>query len=326
MDPIPIVVLRESEETSTTGRSPTSNELHGAIEGGELELHYQPQVDLPTRTLAGIEAFVRWRHPTRGLLLPGEFLPLAEDSGVIVPLGAWVVAEACRQTAEWRVARTGAGQEGARLNVSVNVSAQQIADPRFPHQVAQSLEQSGIEPDKLWIEITERTLSGSGDALVDTLNVLRGQGIHLQIDDFGTGYSSLSDLKRLPIESLKIDPSFIDDLDRNSEAVAIVGAVLALGRSLGLSVLAKGVERLTQADQLQALDCPLAQGYFFGVPLSAAALDPHPTDDLTSWQRRLGPGPEVRPPTGTVAAFRAPPASARSATALLMSTPPRGWA
>jgi EAL domain-containing protein (putative c-di-GMP-specific phosphodiesterase class I) len=296
--PSHIVVYRDDEEASTIRRLRTSNELHRALERNELVLHYQPQVDLHTRTLVGIEALVRWRHPTRGLLPPGEFIPLAEDSGLIVPLGAWVVGEACRQTAAWHLVRTEAGQDDGRLNISVNVSAQQIADPSFPGQVAAALDESGLNPDKLWLEITESTLMGNGDLVIATLTSLRDLGLHLEIDDFGTGYSSLSYLKRLPIETLKVDRSFIDELDSNVEDVAIVRAIIALGESLGLSVMAEGVERHSQAVQLQTLNCYLAQGFFFGVPLAADAIGPFPTDDLESWKPTLDPQPELLPSGG----------------------------
>jgi EAL domain-containing protein (putative c-di-GMP-specific phosphodiesterase class I) len=256
--------------------------------------------------MVGLEALVRWRHPTRGLLLPGEFIPLAEDSGLIVPLGSWVVGEACRQAAAWQIPRTAAGQDQARLNVSVNVSAHQIADPSFPRQVATALEESGLDPDRLWLEITESTLMGHGDLTIGTLISLRDLGLHLEIDDFGTGYSSLSYLKRLPIETLKVDRSFIDELDSNQDDVAIVRAIIALGESLGLSVLAEGVERLTQAEQLQRLNCYLAQGFLFGRPLPADALAPFPTDDLSSWQTTLDPDPALSPATSDVSALPVP--------------------
>jgi diguanylate cyclase (GGDEF)-like protein/PAS domain S-box-containing protein len=304
--PSHIVVYREDEEASTVHRLRTSNELHRALERDELVLHYQPQVDLHTRTMVGLEALVRWRHPTRGLLLPGEFIPLAEDSGLIVPLGSWVVGEACRQAAAWQIPRTAAGQDQARLNVSVNVSAHQIADPSFPRQVATALEESGLDPDRLWLEITESTLMGHGDLTIGTLISLRDLGLHLEIDDFGTGYSSLSYLKRLPIETLKVDRSFIDELDSNQDDVAIVRAIIALGESLGLSVLAEGVERLTQAEQLQRLNCYLAQGFLFGRPLPADALAPFPTDDLSSWQTTLDPDPALSPATSDVSALPVP--------------------
>jgi diguanylate cyclase (GGDEF)-like protein/PAS domain S-box-containing protein len=287
--PSHIVVYREDDDASTIRRLRTSNELHRALERDELVLHYQPKVDLHTRTLVGIEALVRWQHPRRGLLLPGEFIPLAEDTGLIVPLGAWVLGEACRQAATWRERRSTGGRPDLRLNISVNVSSQQIADPTFARQVAAALDDSGLDPDKLWLEITESTLMANSDQIVTTLNALRDLGLHLEIDDFGTGYSSLSYLKQYPIETLKIDRSFVDELDSNPEDVAIIQAIVVLGEALGLSVLAEGVERLSQADQLQALHCHLAQGFYFGRPLPADALGPFPTDDLVSWQTTSDP-------------------------------------
>jgi len=318
--PSHVVVYREDEDTDAIRRLRTSNDLHRALERNEMELHYQPQVDLHTDSLVGIEALVRWRHPTRGLLLPGEFIPLAEDSGLIVPLGAWVVAEACRQAAAWRIRRTDAGQDDVRLNISVNVSAQQIADPAFPRDVARALEETGLDPDKLWLEITESTLMGNGDLVITSLSALRDLGLHLEIDDFGTGYSSLSYLKRLPIETLKVDRSFIDELDTNPEDVAIVRAIIALGEALGLSVLAEGVERVTQAAQLQALNCHLAQGYLFGHPLSADDLGLFPTDDLGSWRQR--PRSDMAPAwEGTEGTRSAAAAAGVSNQAVLTASP-----
>jgi diguanylate cyclase (GGDEF)-like protein len=279
-----IAVYREDDETSTIRRLRTSNELHRALQRGELELYYQPLVDLHTQNMVGIEALARWRHPNRGLLLPAEFIPLAEDSGLIVQLGAWVLDVACRQASEWTKVRARAGQDETRLNLSINVSAQQLAEPNFPLRVAGALEESGFNPDRLWLEITESTLMGNTDATMHTLRALRDLGLHLVIDDFGTGYSSLSYLKQFPVETLKVDRSFVDELDHDTGDVAIVRAIIALGESLGLSVIAEGVERETQAQQLQRLGCHLAQGYLFGVPQPARALEPYPTDDLGAWQ------------------------------------------
>jgi len=279
-----IAVYREDDETSTIRRLRTSNELHRALQRGELEVYYQPFVDLHTQTMIGIEALARWNHPTRGTLLPAEFIPLAEDSGLIVQLGAWVVEEACRQTAVWANVRAHAGQDESRLNVSINVSAQQLAEPNFPLRVAGALNDSGLDPDRLWLEITESTLMGNSHATMHTLRALRDLGLHLEIDDFGTGYSSLSYLKQFPVETLKVDRSFVDELDHDTGDVAIVRAIIALGDSLGLSVIAEGVERETQAAQLRRLGCHLAQGYLFGIPLPARILEPYPTDDLSAWQ------------------------------------------
>jgi len=278
-------VYRVDDEQNVVSRLRTSNELHRALERHELELHYQPLVDLHTETLVGMEALVRWQHPTRGLLLPYEFIPLAEDSGLIVPLGAWVLKEACRQTAAWQADRSRRGQDNARLNISVNVSAVQLADPGFPRQVAEAIEDSGIDPDHLWLEITESTLMRDADEAVVVLQAFRELGLHVEIDDFGTGYSSLSYLQRFPVETLKIDRSFVEDLDQRSDNSAIVRAIIGLGDSLGLSIVAEGVERRTQVTRLQGLGCHLAQGYLFGRPLPARALGSFPTDDLSSWSQ-----------------------------------------
>ncbi|HXY28901.1 MAG TPA: diguanylate cyclase, partial [Acidimicrobiales bacterium] len=168
--PSRIEVYQADDENKTIRRLRTSNELHRALERDELELHFQPMVDLHDERMVGFETLVRWQHPTRGLLLPGEFIPLAEDSGLIVSLGAWVLREACHQAARWHALRTEAGQDPTRLNISVNVSAQQLADPTFPRQVASALESSGLDPDKLWLEITESSLMSTGDATLATLS------------------------------------------------------------------------------------------------------------------------------------------------------------
>ncbi|MFZ0666662.1 MAG: EAL domain-containing protein [Acidimicrobiales bacterium] len=283
--PSHIEVYRDDDEHNAVSRLRTSNELHRALERHELELHYQPFVDLHTETLVGMEALVRWNHPTRGLLPPHEFISLAEDSGMIVPLGAWVLNEACRQVVEWQALRSSAGQDSARLSISVNVSAVQLADPGFPRQVAEAIENSGIEPDKVWLEITESTLMRDPDDVVCVLRAFRDLGLHLEIDDFGTGYSSLSYLQRFPVEGLKIDKSFVSDLDQRSDNAAIVRAIIGLGESLRLPVIAEGVERQAVADRLRGLGCTIAQGYLFGKPLPASRLGPFPTDDLSSWKR-----------------------------------------
>jgi EAL domain-containing protein (putative c-di-GMP-specific phosphodiesterase class I) len=283
LGPARIEVYRSDDETGTIRRLRTSNELHRALERDEFVVHYQPMVDLKTETMVGMEALVRWNHPTRGLLLPGEFIGLAEDSGLIVPLGIWVLGEACRQVATWETRRAAAGRDPGRLSVSVNVSTQQLSDPRFPRHVEAALAQSGLDPDKLWLEITESTIMSTGDASVATLSALRALGLHLEIDDFGTGYSSLSYLKRLPVEVLKVDQSFVDELDFDADDVAIVRAIVGLGESLGLAVVAEGVERRAQADALMALGCSIGQGYLFAFPQPACALEPFPADDLSSW-------------------------------------------
>ena len=198
-----------------------------------------------------------------------------------------MLREACRQGARWESRRTEAGREPGLINISVNVSAQQLADSSFPLVVASALEESGLDPDRLWLEITESTLMSSGDTSVGALSAVRALGAHLEIDDFGTGYSSLSYLKKLPVETLKVDQSFVDELDSDADDVAIVRAIVGLGDSLGLAIVAEGVERRAQADALMALGCTIAQGYLFGHPRPASALEPYPADDLSSWAPAL---------------------------------------
>jgi diguanylate cyclase (GGDEF)-like protein/PAS domain S-box-containing protein len=283
--PSRIEVYREDDEHHIVSRLRTSNELHRALERHELELHYQPFVDLHTEMLVGMEALVRWQHPTRGLLLPGEFITLAEDSGLILPLGNWVLQEACRQVAAWHVLRTEAGEDNDLFNISVNVSAVQLSDPAFVGHVAEAMEATGINPDRLWLEITESTLMRDADEAVVVLRALRDLGLHIDIDDFGTGYSSLSYLQRFPVEALKIDQSFVAELDQRADNAAIVRAIIGLGDSLGLPIIAEGVERRSQVAKLRTLGCHLAQGYLFGRPLPARSLGVYPHDDLSSWDQ-----------------------------------------
>ncbi len=276
-------VFHTSDDAGHARRLRTSTDLHRAVDREEFELHYQPVVELHSSTLVGIEALVRWQHPTRGLLMPAEFIPLAEDSGLIVPMGTWVLNEACRQAVAWQRCRTAAGLDATRLNISVNVSAHQLFDPTFPRLVADAIDTSGIDADRLWLEITESTLMTHSEEEVTTLRRLRDLGLHLEIDDFGTGYSSLSRLKQFPVETLKIDRSFIDNLDNDIGDIAIVRAIIALGEALGLSVIAEGVERASQAHALTKLGCFLAQGYLYGRPRPANAIEPFPADDFGSW-------------------------------------------
>ena len=285
--PSRIEIYREANESHVVSRLRTSNELHRALERDELELHYQPIVDLRTETLVGMEALVRWRHPSRGLLSPREFIPLAEDSGLISRVGAWVLTEACQQIAAWATRCATSGRNDAHLNVAVNISALQLGEPGFPRLVGEILESSGILASQLSLEITESALMRDPDDAILVLRTLRDLGLHLEIDDFGTGYSSLSYLQRIPVETLKIDRSFVEEMDRNSESVAIVRTIMGLGASLGLAVIAEGVERTAEAARLKALGCHLAQGYLYGGPLPASALGHIPADDLSSWQPLL---------------------------------------
>jgi diguanylate cyclase (GGDEF)-like protein len=244
--------------------------LHRALERGELELHYQPILELETQRVIGFEALVRWRHPERGLVAPIEFIGLAEETGLIVPVGAWVLETACSQVARWQ-----ADQDGGRpFTVSANVSPRQLTEPSFPDQINRILRDSGIRPGSLWLEITETTLMHDTESATSALRALRALGVHLAVDDFGTGYSSLSHLKRFPIEALKIDDSFIHGLAADPEDSAIVTAVVSLAHALGLSSTAEGVETPDQLAHLRTLGCELAQGNLFAEPRPAGEAPP----------------------------------------------------
>jgi diguanylate cyclase (GGDEF)-like protein/PAS domain S-box-containing protein len=278
-----IEVYDPGDDLWAVTRLQTGTDLNRAIQRDELELHYQPVINLERSALVGVEALARWRHPKRGLLPPSEFIDLAEDTGMIVRLGEWALRQACTQVAEWNALRALAADELAPLHISVNVSPRQLAEKTFPSQVAEIIHQTGINPDVLWLEITENTLMRDPKRAISSLGALREQGVHLAVDDFGTGYSSLSYLKQLPVESLKIDRTFVDGLGEDPEDTAIVKAIIGLAASLGLASIAEGVETAPQARDLKKLGCLLAQGYLFGRPLPPGLLGVVPADDLTSW-------------------------------------------
>jgi diguanylate cyclase (GGDEF)-like protein/PAS domain S-box-containing protein len=236
--------------------------LHEALDGGQLELHYQPIVDVVSSDIAGFEALLRWRHPERGLVPPLEFIGLAEETGLIVPIGRWVLQEATRQAARWQpLAPTG------RLRMSVNVSVRQFQHPDLVRDVRDALRRSGLDPQLLTLEITESLLVADTDGTARKLQEIRELGVRLALDDFGTGYSSLSYLRRFPIDTLKIDKSFVDGVLGSSEGHAVVAAITSLGQTLRLEVVAEGLETAEQVEALSRLGCPLGQGYHFARPL-----------------------------------------------------------
>jgi diguanylate cyclase (GGDEF)-like protein/PAS domain S-box-containing protein len=239
-------------------------DLRRAIERGEFVIYYQPQIDLVTGQMQGLEALVRWEHSERGLIAPVEFIPVAEETGLIRPLGQWVLAEACRQVQEWSARYPSA----VPAVLSVNLSAQQVNQPGFVDEVARVLARTGFEPRRLQLEITESVIMNDAPATLVTLRALKELGVQLAIDDFGTGYSSLSYLKRFPVDVLKIDRTFVTGLGHDAEDTAIVQAIITLANTLGLHVTAEGVESAAQLAQLQALGCQLGQGYYFAKPLS----------------------------------------------------------
>jgi diguanylate cyclase (GGDEF)-like protein len=242
--------------------------LRTAIENEEFDIHYQPIVALPSLRIVGFEALVRWRHPIRGLIAPDEFIPLAEATGLIVPLGRLVTVEACRRLREWRT--SGPGRE--QLTMSVNVSPRQALEPGFANQVKEILAEARLEPSALVLEITESLTLHESATSDGSLRQLRDLGVQLAIDDFGTGFSALEYFKRFTVQGLKIDRSFIDGLGRSREDTAIVTATLAFASALDLSVTAEGVETRDQLERLQALGCQQAQGFLFSRPVPVEAV------------------------------------------------------
>ena len=240
-------------------------DLRDAIDLGQLRVHYQPIVETTSGGLLGFEALVRWEHPTRGLLLPDEFIEIAEESGLIVPLGQLVLTEACQQAAQWRATQPGC----ADLHISVNVSAAQFNHASFVSTVSMILDNSGLDPDALWLEITETSVLADVTGAAEILDQLRTLGIHLALDDFGTGYSSLTYLRQLPVQVLKIDRSFVSGLGHSREDAAIVEMIINLADTLDLLVVAEGVETTTQLAELRRMGCQACQGYHFGRPTSA---------------------------------------------------------
>ncbi len=245
-------------------RTDIERDLRIALDNDELAVYYQPIVDYGATGNVGLEALARWPHPD-GAITPDEFIPVAEESGLILPLGIWVLNRACAEAARWKATDPAA----ANLHISVNLSGRQLGDPDVVANVAAALARSGLEPDALWLEITESTLMHDAAGAARTLNAIRELGVHLVIDDFGTGYSSLAYLKRFPVDTLKIDRSFVDGLGRDAESEAIVRAVVGLTQSLHLSVIAEGVETIEQLTALHRLGCDTYQGYFFSKPQPA---------------------------------------------------------
>jgi diguanylate cyclase (GGDEF)-like protein len=239
------------------------NDLRRAIARREFELHYQPKVDVKSGNLVGMEALVRWRHATRGLVAPADFIPLAEDTGAIVEIGQWVIEEACRQNASWQ-------RQGApKLRVAVNISGVQFRQRTLLDTIAQALATSGLDPECLEIEITESVIMQNPSDAIVLLEKLSEMGVHVAIDDFGTGYSSLSYLKRFPLDKLKIDRTFIRDIPEDVEDAAITRAIIGLAHNLRLKVVAEGVETQDQLAFLDALGCDEYQGYYKSKPVPA---------------------------------------------------------
>ena len=260
-----IEAFTEETRAASVAALQTSGELRRGLERGEVVPYFQPIVDLDGGHVVGFEVLARWLHPERGLLVPAQFLPMAEDSGLIVDLGARILRDSLAQLAHWRAV----GLRFASCSLSVNIATQQLIDGRFLDIVSDALGETGIDADSLWLEITETALMADSNAAGRALRDLRGLGLHLSVDDFGTGYSSLTYLKRFPVEAIKIDRSFVTGLGLEADDTSIVEAVVRLGHSLGLSVVAEGVETPLQLNRLRELGCDKGQGYLFGRPRPA---------------------------------------------------------
>ncbi|MBL4783333.1 MAG: EAL domain-containing protein [Porticoccaceae bacterium] len=254
-----------NDAMSATGRArlDLETELRRAIDGGQLELYYQPQVLAASGKLVGVEALVRWNHPERGLVSPAEFIPLAEESGLILPMSDWIMNQACRQTKTW----VDSGLEP--FMVSINLSGMQFRQSDFKENVQKIIQASGVDPQLIGLELTESVVMGDAENTIATLLSLKELGVKLSIDDFGTGYSSLSYLQKFPLDTLKIDRSFIMDIGEDSDDSAITEAIIVMGHSLGLQIIAEGVETQVQLDFLRERSCEVIQGFFFSRPLPA---------------------------------------------------------
>jgi EAL domain-containing protein (putative c-di-GMP-specific phosphodiesterase class I) len=243
-------------------RQAIEESLRHALARQEFALHYQPKINLMTGEISGAEALLRWTHPTRGVVAPAQFIPVAEDCGLILPIGNWVLREACNQARSWQNA-------GLTLpSIAVNVSSMEFRDDNFLQGLFAILKETGLDPKCLELELTESVLMKRADATELIFNALRSAGVQLAIDDFGTGYSSLSYLKKFPVNAIKIDQSFIRQITSPDEAT-IVTAIIRMGRTLKLRVIAEGVETVEELTFLQAHQCDEAQGYYFSRPVPA---------------------------------------------------------
>lgn len=255
-------LFSEEMHHKSSTRLTLEGELRDALEQGQFELCYQPQVSLLSRRLVGAEALIRWNHPQKGIMLPNEFIPMAEDTGLIVPIGEWVLRTACHDVRSWHE------QRYRPIRVSVNLSGRQFREESLIEQVTRILKETQANPDSLEFEITESVLMDDAEATVSRLASLSAMGIHLAIDDFGTGYSSMSYLKRFPVERIKVDHSFIRDIPHDPDDVAITVATIQMAHGLKLEVVAEGIETGAQAQFLREQRCDVGQGYLFSPPLS----------------------------------------------------------
>jgi EAL domain-containing protein (putative c-di-GMP-specific phosphodiesterase class I) len=274
-------------ETLMHERALLDQELRQALAGDQFRLYYQPQIG-PQGELTGAEALVRWEHPRRGLVPPSEFVPVAEETGLILPLGQWVLETACKQLAAWAT-RPGM----ADLKIAVNVSARQFQQTEFVDQVITALRSNGADPNRLTLELTESLLVHNVEDVIEKMSELKREGVNFALDDFGTGYSSLYYLKRLPLNQLKIDRSFIRDVLTNPDDAAIAKTIVALAQTLGLKVIAEGIETAEQRSFLANAGCHYYQGDYFSPPLPAAKFE-----HIVCYVGHFVPAPAAAPPEG----------------------------
>ena len=266
-----VAIFDPMMHAAIVARHELSAELVRSIGRAELIVHYQPIVELETGGTVGVEALVRWRHPTRGLIGPDDFIALAEENGVILALGRWVLGESCRQTAEW----ASTGELDSEFSISVNISPVQVQRPEFIAEIESVLEQTGLDPSRLILELTETSMFQDTRATIVKLQTLRARGVRIAVDDFGTGYSSLGYLRQFPVDILKIARDFVVPADRSANEWAFAHAIVALGRTLGLRIVAEGIEEAGQAERLRELGCSLGQGFHFARPMNARELGKH---------------------------------------------------
>ncbi|GJE41937.1 putative bifunctional diguanylate cyclase/phosphodiesterase [Methylobacterium soli] len=255
-------IFQHEMELATRARHAVESDLRGALANGEFELHYQPIVDPATGNAVSCEALLRWKHPVAGYIPPSEFIPVAEDTGLILQLGEWVLHEACQEARHWP----------QDVSVAVNLSPRQFSEPQLAFQVVRALERSGLPPQRLELEITESVTLGATQKVVETISNLRRLGVRLSLDDFGTGYSSLSYLRKYAFDKLKIDRSFVTDLSKTAESIAIIRAIIGMGRSIGMVIVVEGVETEAQLATLREEGCDLVQGYYFSRPVPSQGI------------------------------------------------------
>jgi EAL domain-containing protein (putative c-di-GMP-specific phosphodiesterase class I) len=254
-------------------------DLRDALEKDEFFLVYQPTIDLSDMSPTGVEALIRWEHPTRGVVQPDDFIPLLEETGLIVEVGKWVLQEACRQGAAWRAA-------GYPIGIAVNVSGRQLDTDQLIADIEEALSDSDLDPQALTIEITETTLMRNVEETARRLTEIKALGVRIAIDDFGTGYSSLAHLQRFPVDALKIDRSFVSQLEHNQEGETLIHTLVQLGKALSIQTFAEGIEQQQELSFLQDEHCDNGQGFLFARPLDVAATEAF----LQSWAESNKPG------------------------------------